>query len=281
MATLLRSRRGRRVFPNRGASAVPFRARLSSVRGPRGYTSRCGRITPYAVEALIDDALHLAGHGRLELRVGRELDQDDLAWLEGRLARLDARGVKVRLVVDRDARFVAVPADTAGPESWVVESPEPDDTSHGNVEPRATTPHAQTFSMRMMLDDRMRRRRVLLAEDDGDQRRLLAHVLRAHAFDVEEAADGVSLLKSVQAATWCESDGGYDVIVTDVNLPHLSGLEVLGALQCAPKHIPAIVVTAYGTDSVRSEASALGVRAVLDKPVDFGRLCAAVCEAAA
>lgn len=81
-----------------GAAATPmFRATLSSVRGDRDHVRYGGRLTPHAIEALIDHALHLGGHCRLDLVLDGEKDR---VWLEGRLARLDLRGVKAHVQVD-------------------------------------------------------------------------------------------------------------------------------------------------------------------------------------
>jgi DNA-binding response OmpR family regulator len=111
-----------------------------------------------------------------------------------------------------------------------------------------------------------RRYRVLLAEDDDAMRWLLSARLREAGHDVVEAADGYALVGCLEAAARGETVG-YDVVVTDVDLPGPSGLDVLAGLGCVHWDLPFVVVTARATVEVRAMARLLGAATVLETPV--------------
>lgn len=111
------------------------------------------------------------------------------------------------------------------------------------------------------------RRRVLLVEDDADHRRLIAWMLRAEGYEVVEAESGVELLDRIGAATSTPRRGGFDVIVSDVNMPDLTAIEVLAGWRYGAWPVPLILITASDDPTIRSEGNALGASAVLTKPV--------------
>ena len=119
--------------------------------------------------------------------------------------------------------------------------------------------------------------RVLLAEDDPELRALLAACLRADAHEVMEAEDGVELMALVEAQTFAGT--GPTVVVSDIRMPRLSGLEVLAAYPLTCRSVPFILITAFGDDRMRAEAHALGANRVLEKPLDLSHLRDAVRDA--
>lgn len=128
----------------------------------------------------------------------------------------------------------------------------------------------------------MARRRVLLAEDDADIRSLLAWALRDDGFEVVEAEDGAQLLERIhEAAGSEEQDQLPDVIVTDIRMPRVSGLEALERLRSGGVSIPVLVVTAHGDAVTVRRAERLGASAVLRKPIDLDDFLTAVLHYAA
>jgi CheY-like chemotaxis protein len=123
--------------------------------------------------------------------------------------------------------------------------------------------------------------RVLLVEDDDDQRRLIAWMLRSQGWEVLEAASGVDLLDWIGKVTSTPMRVPFDVIVSDVNMPDLSALEVLSGWRYGRWPTPIVLVTASDEATMRSEARALGASAVLAKPIEWDRLRRAVEQAAA
>jgi CheY-like chemotaxis protein len=106
--------------------------------------------------------------------------------------------------------------------------------------------------------------RILLAEDDPDMRRLVAAMLRRDGYQVAQVSSGVSMLRRMPES--------FDAIVSDIQMPDLTALEVLEALRCRDITTPVVLMTAYGSDDARNEAEALGAFAVLDKPLDWSAL---------
>lgn len=113
--------------------------------------------------------------------------------------------------------------------------------------------------------------RVLIAEDDPAFRQLLASVLRADGFEVFEARNGAELLDWIDELV----DGGtiaVDLVISDVQMPVVSGLDVLAALRRRARAMPVILITAFGDEHTHEEAQRLGAAAVFDKPFDLADL---------
>jgi len=114
---------------------------------------------------------------------------------------------------------------------------------------------------------------VLLADDDHELRRLLATELRKDGFVVTEARTGIELRHRLDDGT-----DSFDLIVTDVRMPGLTGLAVIDGLRNGNQRskTPVILITAFGDAHTHAEAKRLKV-VVLDKPFDLDdfRSCAA------
>jgi two-component system, response regulator, stage 0 sporulation protein F len=110
--------------------------------------------------------------------------------------------------------------------------------------------------------------RVLVAEDDPATRELFAWSFRRDGFDVVEACDGVELFEAIEAAVHVGGREGppLSLIVSDVRMPGLSGLDVLWILRAGRWRVPVILTTAFSDVETRAEARTLGAWAVLDKP---------------
>ncbi len=129
-------------------------------------------------------------------------------------------------------------------------------------------------------------RRLLLAEDDAETRRLLGAALRRQGFEVVEVCDGAELLEHLSAAVdehglaargiAVRNAGSYDAVIADNQLPELRGLDVLAALRRARCPVPFILITASADEDTRAEARALGAAAFLEKPLSIDGLQAAV-----
>lgn len=126
-----------------------------------------------------------------------------------------------------------------------------------------------------------RRPRVLVVEDDPHMRRLLVATLEARGCDVIEAEDGVDLLGWMGQSMWSPGDGGLDAIISDVNLPDMTALEVLAALRARDATVPVVLVTASEDEQMPRRATELGASAVLRKPLDLDALTALVRRLAA
>ena len=120
--------------------------------------------------------------------------------------------------------------------------------------------------------------RVLLAEDSDEMRELIAGMLRESGYEVIEARDGIELFEQIEAAV---ARGGrrnppISLVISDIRMPGLTGLNVLGILRCGYWRTPVILITAFGDEQTHAEARELGAAATFDKPFDLEDLRRAV-----
>ena len=123
----------------------------------------------------------------------------------------------------------------------------------------------------IVLEDMSMAARILYVEDNAQNMRLVRKILTATGYTVLEAVDGLSGL-SVAAAE------KPDLILMDVNLPDISGLEATGRLKAdaTTQHIPVIALTANAMHGDRENCLAAGCDGYLAKPVMKAELLNAV-----
>jgi DNA-binding NtrC family response regulator len=107
--------------------------------------------------------------------------------------------------------------------------------------------------------------RILIVEDRDSLRRMLVAALEGEGHEVEAAPSGEAGIERLRAAP-------FDLLLTDLKLPGVSGLEVLAASREARPAAAVIVMTGYGTVKAAVEAMKLGARDFLEKPVEMDEL---------
>jgi len=119
--------------------------------------------------------------------------------------------------------------------------------------------------------------RILLVEDDPEMRRMLAVLLRRDGYGVTEVADGDEALEWLGTGLLDGEPSRIPaLIVSDVRLPSLSGLDILAGARLWPRRIPVILITGFGDEDLHEQARALGAVCVLDKPFPISSLRSAV-----
>jgi len=103
---------------------------------------------------------------------------------------------------------------------------------------------------------------VLVAEDDDLTRELLVKVLRRDGYDVVEAVDGVDALEKLRASR-------ADLVLSDIQMAQVSGMELLDAIQKRAPEIPVVLITAYAEPGAAMDAIMRGAADYLAKPVDI------------
>jgi two-component system, NtrC family, response regulator HydG len=106
---------------------------------------------------------------------------------------------------------------------------------------------------------------ILIVDDDNAHRTMLRTLLKGWGYSVDEADDGSTAVEKVK-------EGPYDLILMDVRMIRVSGLEALVEIKSINPAIPVIIMTAYS--SVESAVGALksGAYDYLTKPLDFDEL---------
>ena len=107
--------------------------------------------------------------------------------------------------------------------------------------------------------------KILLIEDDPGIAAALKKDLQAEGYQVATAVRGDAGLALAQ-------DQPYDLVLTDLKMPGLSGLELVEQLHAAKPKLPIIMMTAFGTTETAIEATKLGAYDYLLKPFDMGEL---------
>jgi CheY-like chemotaxis protein len=85
---------------------------------------------------------------------------------------------------------------------------------------------------------------------------------------MEFALSGLAALDQVKAIP----DPSLILILSDINMPGMTGLEMLPRVRAERPNVPVIMITAYGDDETRKKASELGAAGLLQKPIDFDLL---------
>ncbi|MCE9577968.1 MAG: sigma-54 dependent transcriptional regulator [Deltaproteobacteria bacterium] len=105
------------------------------------------------------------------------------------------------------------------------------------------------------------RARILVADDEPNLRRVLTAILRRDGHDVTVAVDGSEALEKLGA-------GDIDVVITDLRMPKLDGMDVLRHAARHTPHIPVIMITAYGSVGQAVEAIKAGAFDYIEKPFE-------------
>ncbi len=107
--------------------------------------------------------------------------------------------------------------------------------------------------------------RVLYAEDEASLQESVARYLKKFFADVDVAADGEEGLQLYKKKS-------YDLVITDILMPKLNGIEMLKKIKEIKSDQEVIVVSAYSDSSYFSEAIMLGVSGYILKPVNFSQM---------
>jgi two-component system response regulator (stage 0 sporulation protein F) len=111
--------------------------------------------------------------------------------------------------------------------------------------------------------------RILVVDDEAPVREVLTEYFATEGYDVEAAACGVEALSAVEA-------GRADLVLLDVRMPGLDGVQVLRRIRDMAENLPVIMVTANEDVGIARETLSLGAFDYVAKPFDFDYLDRAV-----
>ncbi len=110
---------------------------------------------------------------------------------------------------------------------------------------------------------------ILVVDDEPDMRTALSHALNRNGYSVETASNGFEAIEKLKKDR-------FSMVITDVKMPEMSGMEVLERVKKISPRIPVIMITAYGTISNAVEAMQEGASDYIIKPFSSETLDAAV-----
>ena len=109
--------------------------------------------------------------------------------------------------------------------------------------------------------------KILIIEDEEPIRRVLIRILTEEnsSYEFDEAFDGKEGLRKI-------NNNNYDLVLCDIKMPKMDGIEVLESIKVSNKTLPFIMLTGHGNVSTAVEAMKLGAYDFISKPPDLNRL---------
>lgn len=104
-------------------------------------------------------------------------------------------------------------------------------------------------------------KRILAVDDSKTMRDMVSFTLKGAGFDVMEAEDGKSALETL-------GDAKVDLVITDVNMPNMDGIELTSALRAHPVHraTPILILTTESGGDLKAKGKAAGATGWIVKP---------------
>lgn len=107
--------------------------------------------------------------------------------------------------------------------------------------------------------------KILIVDDDKSIRKTLRDILEFEKYDIDEAADGLECVVKIK-------QNNYDVIIMDVKMPRMDGMEAIDKIQAIHPELPVIMISGHGNIDTAVEAVKKGAFDFIQKPPDLNRL---------
>lgn len=108
-------------------------------------------------------------------------------------------------------------------------------------------------------------KKILIADDEGDFRDIIKDILIEEEFSLAEASSGLNALEIFK-------NNHFDVVLLDLRMPDLDGIETMKELKKIDSQIPIIILTGFGDIPTAVEAVKLGAYDFITKPPEFDKL---------
>jgi DNA-binding response OmpR family regulator len=105
--------------------------------------------------------------------------------------------------------------------------------------------------------------RILIVDDEKHLVQYLGQVLL-----LEFPGSSVDAAYSGEEALSRLAESSYDLIIADLRMPGFDGLELIKGVRYLDPHVPIVLMTGYGSESIQKQASKLGVNRYVDKPFE-------------
>jgi len=107
--------------------------------------------------------------------------------------------------------------------------------------------------------------RILIIEDDEEMRSLLEDYLEEEGFETDSVGNGSEAFRILVREI-------FDVVITDIRMPGLTGLDIIPGVRKLQPDTSIIVITAFGSEEVHQKAIQRGADSYLEKPLRFQEL---------
>ena len=107
--------------------------------------------------------------------------------------------------------------------------------------------------------------RILIVEDDEEMRSLLKDFLSDEGYEADSAHNGYEAILKLAKEP-------FDLVITDIRMPGLTGLDILSAIKNLELGMPVIIITAFGGEEVYRRSIARGADGYLEKPIHFQKM---------
>ncbi len=113
--------------------------------------------------------------------------------------------------------------------------------------------------------------RIMIIEDDEEMRSLLKEFFEEEGFETDSVSNGVDALRKL-------SKDHFDLVITDIRMPGLTGLDILPGIRKFQPEASIIVITAFGSEEVYRRSLEKGAAGYLEKPIHIDKLKALIYE---
>ena len=107
--------------------------------------------------------------------------------------------------------------------------------------------------------------RILIIEDDEEMKSLLKDILEEEGYKTESVSNGSEGLQELAKEP-------FDLVITDIRMPGLTGLDILPIIKKLQPHASVIVITAFGNEEVYRRSFEKGAAGYLEKPIHMDKL---------
>lgn len=109
------------------------------------------------------------------------------------------------------------------------------------------------------------KKRILVIEDDEEMRSLLKDFFKGEGFEIDSVSNGFDAFQILIKRL-------FDLVITDIRMPGLTGLDILPRIKKFQPEASIIVITAFGSEEVHRRAMERGASAYLEKPLHLHEL---------
>ncbi len=109
------------------------------------------------------------------------------------------------------------------------------------------------------------KKQILIVEDDEQMRALLQDMIEEEGYQTDSVNNGSEAFRKLVRES-------FDLVITDIRMPGLTGLDILPGIKKLQPDVPIIVITAFGSEEIRLRALARGANSYLEKPIHFHKL---------